>query len=148
MRISRLGVTDTSMPLPVQLDQALLVLDWLFNPRENRMEGRSRLMTVAFIRQALSHPGAEIRVFDHMGTRDTERITLALIRSFAEGDPLLQSDLLCRSNPPVIVWQGSRPIYDWYPTSMSELAPPHALEPTPGPARTSYEILLSELDEP
>lgn len=58
------------MPLtPIQL-QAVPVLDWLFDQQGHRREGRSLVIAVGLIRQALRYPGSNIRYVDHYPERN------------------------------------------------------------------------------
>ncbi len=57
------------MPLTSTQLRALRVLDWLFDLNGHRAQGRTSVLAVALIRQALRNPGHKIRYLDHyLGT--------------------------------------------------------------------------------
>ncbi len=94
-----------------QLD-ALVILEWLHNPRARR-EGRTLALAVAAIRQACLYPGEDIQIFDHTNTGPGRRQLQEIIRD------MLQADY--RLNPRVVLTERSlrlilpEPIYNWLP---------------------------------
>ena len=61
----------------------LLTIEWLLDQMA-RAEGRSTLMSVAFIRQAIRYPGHWIDVFDHAPSRDMRQDRLDEVRKFID----------------------------------------------------------------
>lgn len=78
------------MPLTERQVTALETLDWLFDDRSNRAEGRTFIMAVAFIRQALRYPGRQVPIFDHIHSPDTRMAILGYAQRLVDQDPRLQ----------------------------------------------------------
>jgi hypothetical protein len=81
------------MPLTSAQLQALRVLDWLFDRNENRAEGRTHVVAIALIRQALRYPGTPIAIVDHhLDPHNMHSVTDHLrmtIQSMVSRDPVL-----------------------------------------------------------
>lgn len=81
------------VPLTPQQAEAVKVLDWLLDENGSRMTGRSTVMAIALIRQALRYPGRYVIYLDHTSGYPPVRERTSLIRGKVEGlinhDPVL-----------------------------------------------------------
>lgn len=134
--------TPLRMPVLTPTQSAVLVaLDWLFNPGVRRV-GRTTTIAIANIRAAIRAPGLAIRILDHFGNRDSDRLVSAEICRFLQDDPRLAYRL--NDAQATLVVTLTHAIPDWLPigwsrpspTATTVLAPPGSSSGRPpGPPR-------------
>jgi hypothetical protein len=69
------------MPLTSIQLQALQILDWLYDRNNHRAEGRTYVIAISLIRQALRYPGTPIPIWDHYYSGDGGRFRGAAHRN-------------------------------------------------------------------
>jgi hypothetical protein len=130
-------VYTEEVPLTPQQAEAIRVLDWLLDENEGRRTGRSTVMAVALIRQALRYPGRQIFYLDHTSGYPPVRERALLVRGLVEG--LVNQDPALHRLP----WAFLNTHFSLTADSYGEIAAlPHNWLPDLAPAPGSLRELL------
>ena len=141
------------MPLTEQQMTALGALDWLLSRDDtDRRTGRTTVLAIAFIRQALRNSGFPVRIWDPTAPEEAQVFLRRVIEGFMQNHGL---SFQWENSHTFRVWSPSQ---DWYPNppldNPFEPSPdPEDLTPvddaqttvskgSPSPTLSSWEVLL------
>lgn len=127
-------VYTEGVPLTPQQAEAVKVLDWLLDENEGRRTGRSTVMAIALIRQALRYPGRHVFYLDHTSGYPPVRERALLVKGLVEG--LVQRDPVLHGLP----WAFRNTHFSLMADGIDAL--PHNWLPSLAPAPGSLRKLL------
>jgi len=128
------------VPLSTRQANAVKVLDWLLEQEVERQTGRTFVIAVSLIRQALRYPSRVIFLIDHPAARAVgNRIVRDMVLHLTESDPHLMGSAhinVREDRFSIQPLEGSRPLPEWQgwiPT-----------ETVLGPMRANFRSELAE----